>query len=86
MCNSCAEIPSIVCQHHQDGKIINENWGRQKQMTNTSACSPPDAPWCEIRPSHASATLVTTQFPSKKKERWEEGVGVKGRNEPQNIV
>ena len=46
----------------------------------------PDAPWCEIRPTHASATFVATQFPSKKKERWEEGIGVKGRNEPRNIM
>ena len=45
-----------------------------------------DAPWCDIRPSHASSKYVTTQFPSKKKERWEEGVGVKGRNEPRNIM
>ena len=45
-----------------------------------------DAPWCDIRPSHASSKYVRTQFPSKKKERWEEGIGVKGRNEPRNIV
>lgn len=45
-----------------------------------------DAPWCDIRPSHASSKYVTTQFPTKKKERWEEGVGVKGRNEPRNIM
>lgn len=48
--------------------------------------STPDAPWCEIRPTHASATFVATQFFSKKKERWEEGIGVKGRNEPRNIM
>ena len=46
----------------------------------------PDAPWCEIRPTHASSKLVTTQFSSKKKEKWEKGLPVKSRNEPQNVV
>lgn len=46
----------------------------------------PDAPWCEIRPTHASSKLVTTQLPSKKKEKWEKGLPVKSRNEPQNVV
>jgi TatD DNase family protein len=45
-----------------------------------------DAPWCDIRPSHASSKHVKTQFPSKKKERWQEGVNIKGRNEPRNIM
>lgn len=45
-----------------------------------------DAPWCEIRPTHASFKFVNTQFPSKKKERWEQGLSVKGRNEPRNIM
>ncbi|XP_011407800.2 PREDICTED: putative deoxyribonuclease TATDN1 isoform X2 [Amphimedon queenslandica] len=45
-----------------------------------------DAPWCEIRPSHSSHQFVKTHFPSKKKERWEEGESVKSRNEPRNII
>ena len=45
-----------------------------------------DAPWCEIRPTHASSKFVTTHFLSKKKERWENGVSVKSRNEPRNIL
>lgn len=44
-----------------------------------------DAPWCEVRPSHAGAPLVRTSFPSVKKEKWAEGSMVKGRNEPANI-
>ena len=57
-----------------------------------------DCPWCEIRPSHASHALLKTLSTSqnehyaqlaslyvpeqKKKEKFEEGKGVKGRNEP----
>ncbi|KAJ8688621.1 hypothetical protein QAD02_024416 [Eretmocerus hayati] len=45
-----------------------------------------DCPWCEIRPTHASAKDVVTQFPSVKKEKWQPDRMVKGRNEPCNIV
>lgn len=46
-----------------------------------------DAPWCEIRPTHASSKFVSTQFPpAKKKEKWEPGCSVKGRNEPRNLM
>ncbi|CAM9707630.1 unnamed protein product [Discosporangium mesarthrocarpum] len=45
-----------------------------------------DSPWCEIRPSHASSKLVKTAFPARKKERFEEGVCVKGRQEPCHMV
>ncbi|XP_065897209.1 deoxyribonuclease TATDN1-like [Dysidea avara] len=46
-----------------------------------------DAPWCEIRPTHASSKFVTTQFPpAKKKEKWESGCSVKSRNEPRNLL
>ncbi|KAK0088176.1 hypothetical protein PV325_012843 [Microctonus aethiopoides] len=30
-----------------------------------------DCPWCEIRPTHASAKDVITSFPSAKKEKWQ---------------
>lgn len=53
-----------------------------------------DAPWCDMRPSHASAALLSSfsakekdlaaRFspPSVKKEKWEEDKQVKSRNEP----
>ncbi|XP_043251876.1 putative deoxyribonuclease TATDN1 isoform X2 [Colletes gigas] len=45
-----------------------------------------DCPWCEIRPTHASAKDVITNFPSVKKEKWQPDRMVKGRNEPCTIV
>ncbi|THC88835.1 hypothetical protein EYZ11_011719 [Aspergillus tanneri] len=44
-----------------------------------------DGPWCEIRPSHASAKYLegAVALPKAvKKERWQKGCLVKGRNEP----
>jgi TatD DNase family protein len=46
-----------------------------------------DAPWCEIRPAHASAKHVRTQkLAAKKPEKFEWGLGVKGRCEPWMIA
>lgn len=48
-----------------------------------------DGPWCEIRPSHASAQYLAAAPPlpkAVKKEKWARGMMVKGRNEPMSIV
>ncbi|KAI1617821.1 Mg-dependent DNase [Exophiala viscosa] len=48
-----------------------------------------DGPWCEIRPSHASSQYLTDgpAVPKAvKKEKWQKGLMVKGRNEPATIV
>jgi len=45
-----------------------------------------DAPWCEIKATHASNKFIKTTFPSKKKEKHDISCHVKGRNEPANIV
>ncbi|KAF2840532.1 Mg-dependent DNase [Patellaria atrata CBS 101060] len=47
-----------------------------------------DGPWCEMRPSHASAKYLkdAPALPKAvKKEKWTEGLMVKGRNEPATI-
>lgn len=48
-----------------------------------------DGPWCEIRPSHASFKYLEGAPPlprAVKKEKWERGLMVKGRNEPATIT
>jgi len=44
-----------------------------------------DAPWCEIRPSHAGSAWVKSKLAAKDKKKYEAGCLVKGRNEPCNI-
>ncbi|KAF1986635.1 hydrolase, TatD family protein [Aulographum hederae CBS 113979] len=47
-----------------------------------------DGPWCEMRPSHASAKYLKDAPPlpkAVKKHQWAEGVMIKGRNEPATI-
>ncbi|KAL3468294.1 hypothetical protein BJX64DRAFT_282472 [Aspergillus heterothallicus] len=48
-----------------------------------------DGPWCEIRPSHASSKFLqgAPALPKAvKKEKWQKGLMVKGRNEPAAIA
>lgn len=49
-----------------------------------------DGPWCEIRASHASSQYLKDGGPTVpkavKKEKWQKGLMVKGRNEPATIV
>lgn len=49
-----------------------------------------DAPWCDIRPSHASFEYLSKEWkpiaPQLKKEKFEMGSMVKGRNEPCQIL
>ncbi|KAL0926477.1 hypothetical protein M5K25_002712 [Dendrobium thyrsiflorum] len=41
-----------------------------------------DAPYCEIKSSHAGIHLVKSTWPSKRKEKYDPDFIVKGRNEP----
>ncbi|EMC97690.1 hypothetical protein BAUCODRAFT_122117 [Baudoinia panamericana UAMH 10762] len=48
-----------------------------------------DGPWCDMRPSHASAKFLASapEMPKAvKKEKWQPEMMVKGRNEPCMIV
>lgn len=44
-----------------------------------------DAPWCEIRSTHAGSSLVQTRLPAKDRKKHDASCLVKGRNEPCNI-
>ncbi|PJF18114.1 Deoxyribonuclease tatD [Paramicrosporidium saccamoebae] len=41
-----------------------------------------DAPWCEIRPSHAGFSHIQTKFKALNKEKHDPEMPVKSRNEP----
>ncbi|KAM7537630.1 hypothetical protein Aperf_G00000067692 [Anoplocephala perfoliata] len=45
-----------------------------------------DAPWCDIRPTHAGFQHIVTKFEKKKANKWTPDCMVTGRNEPANII
>mmetsp|Transcript_1820 Transcript_1820/g.2331 ORF Transcript_1820/g.2331 Transcript_1820/m.2331 type:complete len:309 (+) Transcript_1820:38-964(+) len=45
-----------------------------------------DAPWCDIRSTHAGFKFVDFKLPQVDKKKWKPDTLVKGRNEPCNIV
>ena len=65
-----------------------ENLDVVKQIPLDRLVIETDAPWCGIKPSHASyALLESKQLPlTKKKEKFEQGVMVKDRNEPCRLI
>lgn len=63
-----------------------ENIEAMKSIPTDRLLLETDAPWCDIRPTHAGFKYIKTKFETKKKEKWEKGLCVKGRNEPANIV
>ncbi|KAL1917568.1 uncharacterized protein VTP21DRAFT_3961 [Calcarisporiella thermophila] len=71
-----------------------ENFEVMKKIPADRILLETDAPWCDIRPTHAShiflaavpKDLQALYAPaSKKKEKFEEGLMVNGRNEPCSI-
>lgn len=63
-----------------------ENIEAMKSIPTDRLLLETDAPWCDVRPTHAGFKHIKTKFETKKKEKWEKGLCVKGRNEPANIV
>ena len=45
-----------------------------------------DAPWCDLRPTHASAVHAPPPPKAVDKKKWSEGAIVKGRNEPARVA
>lgn len=41
---------------------------------------------CECKPTHAGSKYIKTKFPQVAKEKWDDDVLVKGRNEPARIM
>lgn len=64
-----------------------ENLKTVSLLPNDKILIETDAPWCEIRPSHAGYAFISkeNQYLSTKKEKWKPDHMVKSRNEPSNI-
>ena len=45
-----------------------------------------DAPWCDLRPTHASAVHAPPPPKAVDKKKWSEGAIIKGRNEPARVA
>lgn len=56
-----------------------ENIEAMKLIPSNKLMLETDAPWCDIRPTHAGYQYVKTKFESKR--NWTKGCMVKGRNE-----
>ncbi len=63
-----------------------ENMEVVKQIPLDRIMLETDAPYCDIKNTHASAKLVKTQFEKIKKDKMKKGLICKERNEPCMIV
>ncbi|KAI8894401.1 putative deoxyribonuclease TATDN1-like protein [Globomyces pollinis-pini] len=65
-----------------------ENLDMVSQIPLTRLMIETDAPWCDVRPTHASYKYIQEAplYESKKKEKFEMGKMVKSRNEPCTLI
>lgn len=63
-----------------------ENLDVVKQVPVERMMIETDAPWCDIRSTHAGFKFVDFKLPQVDKKKWKPDALVKGRNEPCNIV
>eukprot|EP00940_MAST-03C_sp_MAST-3C-sp2_P002387 g2387.t1 len=45
-----------------------------------------DAPWCDIRPTHAGFGFVRSRWPTRPRKKFQIGLCVKSRNEPCHLA
>ena len=62
-----------------------ENLGVVATIPPTRLHLETDAPWCDIRASHAGFKYIKTKFAAKDKKKHDVGLLVKGRNEPCSV-
>jgi TatD DNase family protein len=63
-----------------------ENLEVARQLDLSRILLETDCPYCDVKRTHAGYQFVKTLFPTKPEKKFELGFGVKGRNEPCNIV
>ncbi|KAL7507029.1 hypothetical protein ACHAXN_004247 [Cyclotella atomus] len=67
-----------------------QNLATVKEIPLESIILETDCPWCDIRPTHAGYSHITTTFPSKKEKQYNRDAGrefcVKNRTEPCHVV
>ncbi|KAG7384798.1 TatD DNase [Phytophthora boehmeriae] len=68
------------------GLYIAENLDCVKAIPLDRLMIETDAPWCDIRATHAGHSHVKTSWPTKKAEKYAPDCLVKGRNEPCTLI